>query len=103
MFPKPAKGSGAVARRARKRRLNAHRKKVNEIVLSRDSHICVHCGAPANHAHHLMGRGNSPEHEFEQPEKRLSLCPICHDAVHARGTLTREELVKDLERVLGEG
>lgn len=103
MFPKPTKGSGTAGRRARKKKLEEHGKKVNLQVLERDSYICQHCGDPANHAHHLMGRGNSPEHAFEQPELRLSLCDSCHDAFHARGTISREDLIKDLERcVAGE-
>lgn len=100
MFPKPTRGSGSRARRARKKKLNEHRKKVNLQVLERDGCLCQHCFALGVHAHHLYGRGNSPEHEFESCEKRLSLCDPCHDAVHHRGTITREDLIKDLERAL---
>lgn len=102
MFPKPKKGSGTAARRARKKKLDEHRKKVNREVLERDSYICAHCGNPGTHGHHVFGRGRSIDDWREAVSSRLTLCPICHDAVHHRGTITREELVEDLERVLEE-
>lgn len=104
LFPKPGRGSGTRERRARKQRLVKHRQKVNLQVLERDSYKCKRegCGNPAIHGHHVFGRGGSPEHDFEQPEKRLSLCNDCHYSVHhgAHGDITRADLILDLERVL---
>lgn len=104
LFPKPKKGSGTAARRARKQRLNKHRKKVNLQALERDGYKCQRegCGAPAGPTHHVFGRGNSPEHPNEQVNTRISLCPDCHYSVHhgAHGDITRADLIKDLERVL---
>lgn len=99
-FPKPKKGSGKAARRARKKKLDKHRDLTNRQVLERDGYVCQHCGASAIHGHHVMGRGNSPEHEFESCEKRLSLCNECHYNHHHIGEITRIELIRDLERVL---
>jgi len=104
VYPKPKKGSGTAARRARKRKLKEHRDLVNAHVLERDSYRCKHkgCSAPAVHGHHVFGRGGSPEHKFEQPESRLSLCNDCHYDVHHIGNITREDLIKDLKRVLND-
>ncbi len=100
LFPKPAKGSGTAGRRARKKRLDEYRKKVNLQVLERDGYICAHCGAAAVHAHHVFGRAGSVEHEFEQPESRLSLDADCHRKFHHTAEISKEELEKDLERAL---
>jgi len=102
LFPKPKKGSGTAARRARKKKLDKFRVFVNKVVLERDSYKCQRegCGAPAVHAHHVYGRGNSREHEFEQPKSRLSLCEKHHREHHHIGGITRADLIKDLERAL---
>lgn len=107
MFPKPKKGSGKAARRRRKQKLVAHRKKVNDEVCERDGYQCQYsnkegkiCGQYSDHAHHVFGRGNSPEHKYEQPESRILLCDSHHYALHHQGTITRAEIIRNLERVL---
>lgn len=100
MFPKPRPGSSTRERRARKKRLDEHRKKVNLQVLKRDSFVCQHCGAAAVHAHHVFGRAGSVEHEFEQPESRLSLDADCHRKFHHTAEISKEELIADLKRAL---
>ena len=100
MFPKPRRGSDAAARRARRQRLAKHRKLTNLQVLERDSFVCQHCGAAAVHAHHVFGRAGSVEHEFEQPESRLSLDAECHRKFHHAAEISKEELIADLKRAL---
>lgn len=99
MFPKPTKGSGKAARLRRKKGLEEHREETNLLRLKHDRYICQHCGGIAVHAHHVYGRGNSPEHKFESVDSRLSLCNDCHYAVHHGGELriTREDLIADLK------
>lgn len=115
MFPKPKKGSGTAARRARKRRLDKHRDIVNDQVCERDGKRCQCscppsgetrggiCGQYTDHAHHVFGRAGNPDHSFEQAESRLCLCNDCHYNHHHVGDISREDLIRDLERVLGEG
>ena len=100
LFPKPRKGSSKSARRARKQRLDKHRKKVNLQVLERDSFVCQHCGAAAVHAHHVAGRSGNIDSVLESADMRLSLCDQCHDTFHARATISKEELIEDLKRAL---
>lgn len=109
MFPKPKKGSGKAARRRRKEKLAAHRDRVNECVCERDANKCQYsnnegkvCGQYSDHAHHVYGRANSPEHKFEQAESRLLLCNDCHYNHHHIGDISRDDLLKDLKRVLAQ-
>ena len=102
MFPKPRRGSAAAARRARRQRLKKHRDRVKLEVLERDGYTCQHegCEAPSGPPHHIYGRGNSPDHPYEQADAILSLCPDCHHDVTHIGNITRDDIIKDLERVL---
>lgn len=102
LFPKPAKGSGAAARRARKKKLDVHRKKVNLQVLERDGHVCrrAGCGAPAVHAHHVFSRSGNIDSWMEKSESRLSLCADCHRKFHHTAEISKEELIIDLKRAL---
>lgn len=102
LFPKPAKGSGTAARRARKRKLDEHRKKVNLRVLERDGYICQRegCGAPSGPTHHVFGRSGNIESWVEKSESRLSLCHSCHRKFHHTAEISKEELIADLKRAL---
>ena len=102
LFPKPQKGSGAAARRARRQKLKKHRDKVKLGVLERDSYICQHegCGAPSGPPHHIYGRGSNPDHPYEQVDAMLSLCPDCHRKFHHTAEISKEELMADLKRAL---
>lgn len=79
---KPPKGSHRAAKQKRKVELERWRISVNEWVLGADGYACQICGGVACHAHHVYGRGNSPDHEYEQPDARLSVCHTCHIAIH---------------------
>jgi len=101
-YPKPAKGSATEARREKKRKLDQYRKLVNKFCLAADGYVCrrTGCGRPASHAHHVERRGRNIESPRENPNQRLSLCNWCHDAYEARGTITKKEMVADLERAV---
>jgi hypothetical protein len=85
--PKPVKGSGKAARKKRRRDLKRHREYVNWWVLEADGYQCQikaegACEGHATHAHHVFGRGRSPDDDCEQPDARLSVCHSCHVAIH---------------------
>lgn len=85
--PKPAKGSAKAQREKRKRELESWRCLVNEWVLQADGYECQiqaegACWGYATHAHHVFGRGNSPDDDCEQPNCRLAVCHPCHVAIH---------------------
>lgn len=52
---------------------------IREYVLARDNGVCVVCGKPAQHLHHVRARhlGGS-----NLPENLVSLCEGCHTCVH---------------------
>lgn len=97
MFPKPKKGSGTAARRARKKKLDEYRRLVDRFCLEADGYVCQICGVQACHAHHCFGRGRDVDNWREQPDSRLSNCNSCHDKFHARGTISKEEMIAALE------
>lgn len=80
--PKPAKGTGKAERQKRRRELKRWRSFVNWWVLDADNYTCQICGERASHAHHVFGRGRSPDDDCEQPDARLSVCHDCHVAIH---------------------
>lgn len=85
--PKPAKGSAKAGRARRKQELERHRCLINEWVLGGDGYDCKiqavgACWGVATHAHHVFGRGNSPDDDCEQPNARLAVCHPCHVAIH---------------------
>ncbi|MBR0648650.1 DEAD/DEAH box helicase [Roseomonas terrae] len=54
-----------------------------QTVLRRDGHRCVQCGgdlkADGAHVHHLLPRASGGT---DEPANVISLCPMCHAAVH---------------------
>lgn len=85
--PKPTKGSAKTKRQKRKRELGRHRCFVNEWVLEVDGYECKvqavgACWGYATHAHHVFGRGKSPDDDCEQLNARLAVCHPCHVAIH---------------------
>lgn len=54
-----------------------------QTVLRRDGHRCVQCGgdlkADGAHVHHLLPRASGGT---DEPANLISLCPMCHAAVH---------------------
>lgn len=108
-IPKPAKGSAKAQREKRKRELQRHRWLVNEWVLQADGYECKiqavgACWGYATHAHHVFGRGNSPDDDCEQPNARLAVCHPCHVAIHrAPGNyqrITQERVEQCLEEAI---
>lgn len=99
MFPKPAKGSGTAARRARKRKLDRYRHLVDRFCLEADGYICQmpDCGQSACHAHHVERRGRTIESWRESPDFRLPLCDDCHRGHEDRADPNKEEILAAME------
>lgn len=60
-------------------------KKVREIVLDRDNHRCLTCGATSEqrvlNCHHSQYEGVLGN-ELEHLDKMVTLCSCCHNAIH---------------------
>jgi len=102
LIPKPAKGSALARRREKKRKVDEYRRLVNRFCLAADSYKCKRkaCGDPASHAHHVHRRSGNWKNWREQPSARISLCNLHHTAYESRGTITKKEMVADLEKAV---
>lgn len=85
-------------RERKRRRFRAYRKRVHRWTLAADLYQCQHCLARrAAQTHHCYRKGANIDGWREHPNAILSLCFECHDAHEARGTISKEELIRDLE------
>lgn len=66
---------------ARRRELPGNWESVRRVVLERDNHTCVRCGAPANQVDHI---DNEHARDSADPRDLQSLCWPCHLAKTGR-------------------
>lgn len=59
--------------------------------LQRDGWSCCNCGAPAEHAHHVVPLARGGRHVLGN---LVSLCGTCHGAVHGLDLLNHRELTR---------
>jgi hypothetical protein len=64
---------------------------IKQQALKRDNWSCCNCGAPAEHAHHVVPliRGGR-----ESLGNLVSLCGLCHGAVHGLDMVNHRELTR---------
>lgn len=80
----------------KKHKTDAEYATVRARVHERDRGLCLICGSPAGHTHHILYRSQGGKHT----EANLaSLCGVCHDRVHTEGpAVWREELFELVRR-----
>jgi hypothetical protein len=61
--------------------------------------LCARCLRPADHEHHVIGRGMGGSTWLNYAEKKIDLCLSCHDWVHANPKAALEAGYRELRNV----
>lgn len=74
-------------------------KKCRELIMIRDSYLCVLCNKPAQEVHHKKhitpNNINNPAITLN-PENLISLCGDCHKKIHAGEQTNQQESILPL-------